>query len=141
MLYEMLTGKKPFAADNLTAVTHRIVYEDPQPADEIVPEIKPALLEVIARALHKKPEDRYQSGDDLAADLRSSLAEPEPGARKTSGSFLAAPSAPTTTGSLDDVFGDPVAEAAEAGDGTVFAPIAPPVSEAPPGPSQPDCCT
>ena len=47
--YELLTGKKPFAGENLTAVTHRIVHGDFLPASSVVPTLAPRVDAVIAR--------------------------------------------------------------------------------------------
>ena len=92
MLYETLTGQKPFAADSLTAVTHRIVFEPFTPLDEIVPGLPAGLTQVLDRALAKDPMQRYDRGQEMAEDLRTlftsqAVAVPPPAHR--TGSFLA----------------------------------------------------
>ncbi len=89
MLYELLTGKKPFAADNLSAVTHRIVFEPFPPLEETMPGLPAGLHQVLDRALAKDSDERYSQGGEMAADLRAVFAQPAataPAAR--SASFL-----------------------------------------------------
>ena len=98
MFYELLTGKKPFAAQNMTAVTHRIVFEPFPPLEEHVRGLPEAMTAVLDRALAKDPEQRYDKGAEMASDLRAIYASPSataeiPSATRT-GSFLeAAPAA------------------------------------------------
>ena len=61
MAYELLTGKKPFPGDNLTAVIFKIVSDDPVPLREVNDKVPEALEQVVLRALHKAPEDRFDS--------------------------------------------------------------------------------
>ena len=65
VLYECLTGRVPFSADNIAAVQVKILQEDAPP----IAHISAALHEVIDRALAKEPDDRYATGDELADDL------------------------------------------------------------------------
>ncbi len=88
MLYELVTGKKPFRGDNLTQVTHRIVYDSPTAPEEIVPGLPASLLRVIDRALRKDPAERYERGGDMAGELRAILA-PAASSSGSTGSFLA----------------------------------------------------
>jgi predicted Ser/Thr protein kinase/tetratricopeptide (TPR) repeat protein len=74
VLYEMLTRRKPFQGDSLTMVSHRIVYEPFTPLDNLVPGLPEAVVGVISRALAKKPEDRFPSAGELAADLQRATA-------------------------------------------------------------------
>ena len=69
LLYEMLTGQKPFTGDNLTSVTHNIVYEPFTPPDEHVSHLPPGIGDILTKALAKKPEDRYASAGELATAL------------------------------------------------------------------------
>jgi len=70
VIYEMLTGVQPFAADNISATLYRIVHDAPRPAHEINAGIPLALDKIVAKAIAKRPEDRYQSAAELAAKLR-----------------------------------------------------------------------
>jgi hypothetical protein len=80
ILYEMVTGKKAFRGDSITALIFKIITEEPQPISEIDPTIPEPVTQVIARALSKAPETRYQTGRELAAAL---LALASPGAIPT----------------------------------------------------------
>lgn len=71
MLYEMLTGEKPFPGQSITTVIYKIVNEDPVPPRQINPSIHPGLNDIVLRALAKEPEDRYQSCREMLEDLRN----------------------------------------------------------------------
>ena len=70
LLYEMLTCHKPFQGDNLTMVTHRIVYEPFTPPERYDASIPLPVVAVLERAMEKKPEDRYSDAASMADDLR-----------------------------------------------------------------------
>jgi tRNA A-37 threonylcarbamoyl transferase component Bud32 len=69
VLYEMITLHKPFQGDNLTVVSHRIVYDHFTPAREHARDLPPGTEQVLARALEKDPTRRYQRARDLADDF------------------------------------------------------------------------
>jgi len=69
ILYELLTGKKPFGGDNMSTIVYRIVHEEPERITDINKDLPPAYESVVRRALAKNPEDRYQSCRGLIADL------------------------------------------------------------------------
>jgi len=71
MLYEMLTGEKPFPGQSITTVIYKIVNEEPVPPRQINPSIHPGLNDIVLRALAKEPEARYQSCRELLEDLRN----------------------------------------------------------------------
>ncbi|HEX8871590.1 MAG TPA: serine/threonine-protein kinase [Candidatus Acidoferrum sp.] len=71
VLYEMLTGEKPFPGQSITTVIYKIVNEDPIPPRTLNPSIHPGLNEIVLRALSKEPETRYQSCRELQDDLRN----------------------------------------------------------------------
>ncbi len=71
ILYELLTGEKPFSGRNLTTITYKIVRMDPIPPRELDASIHPGLSHVITRALAKHPQDRYQSCRALLDDLKN----------------------------------------------------------------------
>ena len=71
MLYEMLTGEKPFPGQSITTVIYKIVNEDPVPPRQINPSIHPGLNDIVLRALAKEPEVRYQSCREILEDLRN----------------------------------------------------------------------
>ena len=71
ILYELLTGKKPFGGDNMSTILYRIVNEEPQRITDINKELHGRYEDVVRRALAKNPEDRYQSCREMIADLES----------------------------------------------------------------------
>jgi serine/threonine protein kinase len=73
VLYEMLTRHKPFQGENLTVVSHRIVYDHFTPPKEYAKDLPPGVEQVLDRALDKDPARRYQRAKDMADDLRRML--------------------------------------------------------------------
>ena len=71
MLYEMVTGEKPFPGQNITTVIYKIVNEQPVPPRQVDPSIHPGISAAIMKALEKEPEQRYQSCRELLEDLRN----------------------------------------------------------------------
>jgi serine/threonine protein kinase len=71
MLYEMVTGEKPFPGQNITTVIYKIVNEDPIPPRQLDPSIHPGISAVIMKALCKEPEERYQTCRELLEELRN----------------------------------------------------------------------
>jgi len=71
ILYEMVSGRVPFDADNLMGILTKHLYENPIPPRELPPptDVPPALESVIMKALEKKPELRYQTMGEMRADL------------------------------------------------------------------------
>jgi serine/threonine-protein kinase len=61
VLYELLTGHKPFDAESMHGVLYKIMQEDPTPVREVVPEIPQILAEVVEKALIKDKHKRFQS--------------------------------------------------------------------------------
>jgi serine/threonine-protein kinase len=70
VLYEMLAGRAPFAADSAVAIAYKHVSEPPPPLREIAPEVPSWLEAVTLRAMAKDPAERYQSASAMATDLR-----------------------------------------------------------------------
>ncbi len=69
ILYWLLTGEKPFTGDTPTAVSYKIVYQDPVQATQLNPSLGPDFDYVINRALAKDLARRYQHGKEFADDL------------------------------------------------------------------------
>jgi eukaryotic-like serine/threonine-protein kinase len=69
VLYELLTGKKPFLAENLEALLDKIVKLEPLPPCEVRSDLPRSLDSVILRALKKSPEQRYANFTELALEL------------------------------------------------------------------------
>ena len=71
ILYEMLTGEKPFAGQNVTTIIYKIVNENPIPPRELDATVPASLSALVLKALAKSPDERYQSGAELARDLEN----------------------------------------------------------------------
>ncbi|MDP9177719.1 MAG: protein kinase [Gemmatimonadota bacterium] len=69
VVYEMLTGEPPFHGDSARAVMVRHVMEIPRPARALQPDVPPGVERALARALAKRPEERFASVLDFAAAL------------------------------------------------------------------------
>jgi len=70
VLYELIAGRHPFAADNESAVHYKLLNVAPEPMARFRSGLPEGLQEVVDRALEKDPHTRYQSAADMAADLR-----------------------------------------------------------------------
>ena len=102
MLYEMVTGEKPFPGQNITTVIYKIVNEEPVPPRQIDPSIHPGISAVVMRALAKEPDTRYQSCREMLEDLRNyrSLATSENPNKTMVLGGVETPGAPTATVAL-----------------------------------------
>ena len=69
ILYEMVAGQRAFRGDSITALLFKIITEEPPSLRELDPTVSDEMLRIIAKALSKAPETRYQSGRELASDL------------------------------------------------------------------------
>src|SRR4051794_483443 len=70
VLFELLTGHMPFDGTTPTEIIDHILHEIPSPVSRYTTGVPPALDAVIARALEKDPDFRYQSARDMHRDLR-----------------------------------------------------------------------
>jgi len=70
VLYELLTGKRPFEGKSAIDTLHAIVNEEPRPAIELNPELPLEVLDILGKALAKPLGERYQHAGDLELDLR-----------------------------------------------------------------------
>ena len=77
VMYEMLTGVKPFGSPDLSGILYNVVNHDPTPVDEVNPAVPPPIAGVVAKLLAKKPDDRYASAAEALDDLDAVLREPE----------------------------------------------------------------
>ncbi len=69
VLYELLTNRKPFQGDNLTAISYKIVHEDFTPPGDLSADVPAEFNPIVARAMAKDPWNRYQRGKDMALAL------------------------------------------------------------------------
>lgn len=91
-LYEMLSGRLPFVADNTVSVALLHMQEEATPLREIDQTIPPSIDKIVQKCMSKKPDRRYKTVSELIVDLKKAIANP-------SGSFVAmetgVPSDPT----------------------------------------------
>jgi serine/threonine-protein kinase len=71
VLYEMLTGERPFKGDYEQAVVYSIINEEPPSIAELKNRFSPEVAHVIERVLQKQPDDRHQTMEDLLMALQS----------------------------------------------------------------------
>ncbi len=76
VLYEMLTGKPPFAGDHPAETLYKQVNNPPPPLRSLNPTLPPALQPVLDRALHKIPALRYPSGAELVRAFTAAIGVP-----------------------------------------------------------------
>lgn len=73
VMYELLTGIKPFKADNEYAVLFKISNKDPEPIGKFRQDVPESLERIVMRTLEKDLTKRYQTGQQLAAELNASF--------------------------------------------------------------------
>jgi TolB-like protein len=83
MGYEMLTGHPVFEATTAQAILSAHVLEQPKDVRERRPEVPPILAEALLKCLAKNPADRWQSADDLLAQLELVASTPSGGVTPT----------------------------------------------------------
>ena len=69
VMYELLTGFRPFRADNLSKLLHQIVYATPPPIHTYRDDLPEELENVVAQTMLKDPDQRISSGASMAAEL------------------------------------------------------------------------
>ncbi len=80
ILYEMLTGTLPFKGEYDQAVLYAVINEEPESVSKIRSDIPDDLQRIVRKALAKRPENRYQSADELLKELKQfhrSITAPE----------------------------------------------------------------
>jgi serine/threonine-protein kinase len=70
LLYELLSGKKPFHAEQATGIIMKILHEDPPPLDQVVPGLPAQLVAAVNKAIAKKPADRFATANEFAKELQ-----------------------------------------------------------------------
>jgi Tol biopolymer transport system component len=69
VLYEMVTGKRPFAGKSQISLASSILESEPEPISALKPLVSPALEHVVTTCLQKNPEDRFQTAHDIKLEL------------------------------------------------------------------------
>jgi serine/threonine protein kinase len=77
VMYELLTGKLPFRAENSVSMIHKILNEDPVPIETLRPDLPGALVDIVKRAMHKDPKVRYASWYEMASQLADTFPQLE----------------------------------------------------------------
>lgn len=70
-LHELLVGRNEFTASGIPAIVSRVLKHEPTPVDKVRPDVSAALAPVVAKALAKKPDERFQSASAFAEALSS----------------------------------------------------------------------
>lgn len=71
VLYELLSGRKPFEGDSPTVVIVKILKDDPTPIETVTTGLPPEVVNVVMKALQKDPAERYQTADALGRELQN----------------------------------------------------------------------
>jgi len=71
ILYEMVTGERPFEGQSITTVMYKIVHEEPIAPRKLDGTVPPGLSAIIEKGLAKAPEARFQTGSEMAAALEN----------------------------------------------------------------------
>ena len=78
VMYEALTGQRPFTGDNPTEIISKILQVTPTPVTGLKSSVPESLVNIISRCLAKAPADRYQSMTEVHGDLVSVQAQQHP---------------------------------------------------------------
>lgn len=70
VLYELLTGQRPFVGESLAALAYKIVHVEPTPPSLVNLDLNDVSDEMVSRAIAKDPADRYQTINDFLKDLQ-----------------------------------------------------------------------
>jgi CHASE2 domain-containing sensor protein len=71
VLYELLTGERPFQGDSIATIMFQITSSPPPPVTNFVPGLPPIFQKLVEKALAKDPEQRFQTGEELSRTLRA----------------------------------------------------------------------
>ena len=76
-LYEMLSGKVPFAGDNTVSVALLHIQGEAMPLRELDSEIPVSIDKIVQKCMQKRPERRYHSASELMSDLKKAISNPD----------------------------------------------------------------
>ena len=91
IVYEILTGEKPYTGEHLTTVVYKIVAEEPVAAHRLNPSLGSAIESVLRKGLAKKPDGRYQTCSEFTEALEGACAATRGWKPLTRGGSLSAP--------------------------------------------------
>ena len=136
VLYEVLTGQRPFDGDNTQALLFAVIQHEPPPPSQLVAGLPPALDRIVQRAMAKAPGGRYATAQEMAAALMEVRATMSgvPAFQVTPGGTLStrAPQVPTPSAPAP-VVPTPSAAAPAVAPPTMVSPGYPPPGYPPPG--------
>jgi eukaryotic-like serine/threonine-protein kinase len=75
ILYQMLTGERPFTGESTTTIMYKVLREEPPPPSQLNVSLPPALDAVLRQALAKAPAQRFATGHDFAQALQAAAAQ------------------------------------------------------------------
>jgi serine/threonine protein kinase/Tfp pilus assembly protein PilF len=106
VLYEMLSGRRAFGGETLMTTIAAILYKEPRPLKEVVPQTPRDLDRIVARCMHKEPDRRFQS----AVDLRLALEDLQTNAGTDTPSMAVLPFTNLSPDKENEYFSDGLAE-------------------------------
>ena len=118
VLYELASGKRPFAGETHVDVSHAILHDAPKPLRALRPELPQGLDRIVSRCLAKSPRERFQTSLDVSNELRELRRELErsesgevarPGAEKLA-SIAVLPFVNRSASADDEYFSDGLAD-------------------------------
>jgi len=71
VLYELLTGERPFQGDSIATIMFQITSSPPPPVTSFVPKLPPIFQRLVEKALAKDIAQRFQTGEEFAKTLRA----------------------------------------------------------------------
>jgi serine/threonine-protein kinase len=74
VLYELLTGRPPFVGESPVSVAYQHVREEARPPSQLNPDVTSTVDNIVAKALAKRTDDRYQSAADMRHDIERAIA-------------------------------------------------------------------
>ena len=77
MMYELLTARLPFKAENAVSMINKILTEDPIPIENLRPDLPPRLAEIVKKAMHKDMKIRYAGWFEMASELANTFPQLE----------------------------------------------------------------
>ena len=77
VMYEMLTGRLPFDGETPVSVAMQHISAEPEPIGNLKPNVPPAIIRVVEKAMKKSLAERYQSATEMARDLQQALNHPD----------------------------------------------------------------
>ena len=110
LLYECVAGRPPFEGSTRMEICTKVIRDDPPPPSQHNSDVSPKLDQIVLKSLAKKPDDRYQTADEMASALRDVLASLDVSGLDRRVTRLVSPEGARPTGALgtlSDIFRRP----------------------------------